>query len=156
MITVIRERCKDHKVDSTRVCDDVLHDWPATYLTAEALIVLTFTIIRYVCPTEIIAFGDRIEEFDAMNTAVLAASCDSLWSHLAWVNMPRSEGGLGPMKIPICKMTWRLQISSEKDTFDRTLYGKYWLSTAYSAHCGPRSTISSYILLCFPLLPRDI
>lgn len=77
------------------------------------------------CPTEIIAFGDRIEEFDAMNTAVLAASCDSLWSHLAWVNMPRSEGGLGPMKIPICKMTWRLQISSEKDTFDRTLYGKY-------------------------------
>lgn len=56
------------------------------------------------CPTEIIAFGDRVEEFNAINTAVLGASCDSVWAHLAWVNMPRSEGGLGPMKIPICKI----------------------------------------------------
>lgn len=56
------------------------------------------------CPTEIIAFGDRVEEFNAIDTAVLGASCDSLWAHLAWVNMPRSEGGLGPMKIPICKI----------------------------------------------------
>jgi mitochondrial tryparedoxin peroxidase, trypanosomatid typical 2-Cys peroxiredoxin len=56
---------------------------------------------RFVCPTEIIAFGDRLPEFLAINTQVIAASCDSLYSHLAWVNMPRSEGGLGSMKIPI-------------------------------------------------------
>lgn len=53
------------------------------------------------CPTEIIAFGDRQGEFDAINTQVIAASCDSLFTHLAWVNTPRSEGGLGDMKIPI-------------------------------------------------------
>jgi len=32
---------------------------------------------------------------------VIAASCDSQFSHLAWTNTPRSEGGLGDMKIPI-------------------------------------------------------
>jgi alkyl hydroperoxide reductase subunit AhpC len=32
---------------------------------------------------------------------VIAASCDSLFTHLAWVNTPRNEGGLGSMKIPI-------------------------------------------------------
>jgi thioredoxin len=32
---------------------------------------------------------------------VIAASCDSLFTHLAWVNTPRGEGGLGNMKIPI-------------------------------------------------------
>jgi peroxiredoxin (alkyl hydroperoxide reductase subunit C) len=55
----------------------------------------------FVCPTEIIAFGDRQAEFDAINTQVLACSCDSHFSHLAWVNTSRSEGGLGEMKIPI-------------------------------------------------------
>ena len=55
----------------------------------------------FVCPTEIIAFGDRQAEFTAINTQVIAASCDSIFTHLAWVNTPRSEGGLGDMKIPI-------------------------------------------------------
>jgi len=55
----------------------------------------------FVCPTEIIAFGDRAPEFAAINTQVIAASCDSKFTHLAWVNTPRSEGGLGNMKIPI-------------------------------------------------------
>jgi peroxiredoxin (alkyl hydroperoxide reductase subunit C) len=55
----------------------------------------------FVCPTEIIAYGDRAEDFAAINTQVIAASCDSKFSHLAWVNTPRSEGGLGSMKIPI-------------------------------------------------------
>ena len=62
---------------------------------------LMFDYYRFVCPTEIIAFGDRLPEFLAINTEVIAASCDSLYSHLAWVNTPRSEGGLGSMKIPI-------------------------------------------------------
>ena len=55
----------------------------------------------FVCPTEIIAFGDRQPEFTAINAQVIAASCDSKFSHLAWVNKPRSEGGLGKMGIPI-------------------------------------------------------
>lgn len=55
----------------------------------------------FVCPTEIIAFGDRQPEFDKINTQVIAASCDSLFTHLAWVNTPRNDGGLGDMKIPI-------------------------------------------------------
>ena len=55
----------------------------------------------FVCPTEIIAFGDRQAEFAAINTQVIAASCDSEYTHLAWVNTPRTEGGLGDMQIPI-------------------------------------------------------
>ncbi|XP_053311630.1 peroxiredoxin-4 isoform X1 [Spea bombifrons] len=55
----------------------------------------------FVCPTEIIAFGDRIEEFRAINTEVVACSVDSQFTHLAWINTPRKQGGLGPMKIPL-------------------------------------------------------
>uniref|UniRef100_A0A2K6FZL9 thioredoxin-dependent peroxiredoxin n=1 Tax=Propithecus coquereli TaxID=379532 RepID=A0A2K6FZL9_PROCO len=38
----------------------------------------------FVCPTEIIAFGDRIEEFRSINTEVVACSVDSQFTHLAW------------------------------------------------------------------------
>mmetsp|Transcript_15038 Transcript_15038/g.17334 ORF Transcript_15038/g.17334 Transcript_15038/m.17334 type:complete len:200 (-) Transcript_15038:158-757(-) len=55
----------------------------------------------FVCPTEIIQFSDRVDEFRAINTEVIAASIDSQFSHLAWVNTPRKKGGLGEMKIPI-------------------------------------------------------
>lgn len=55
----------------------------------------------FVCPTEIIAFSDRIEQFRSIGCEVVAASCDSEFSHFAWVNTPRAQGGLGPMKIPI-------------------------------------------------------
>ncbi|KAF5294786.1 hypothetical protein FQA39_LY00270 [Lamprigera yunnana] len=55
----------------------------------------------FVCPTEIIAFSDRFEEFKAINTAVIGASTDSQFSHLAWINTPRKQGGLGDMKIPL-------------------------------------------------------
>jgi len=55
----------------------------------------------FVCPTEIIAFSDRVEEFRAINCEVVAASTDSHFSHLAWVNTPRKQGGLGDMKIPL-------------------------------------------------------
>uniref|UniRef100_A0A8D3ALX6 thioredoxin-dependent peroxiredoxin n=1 Tax=Scophthalmus maximus TaxID=52904 RepID=A0A8D3ALX6_SCOMX len=55
----------------------------------------------FVCPTEIIAFSDRVHEFRAINTEVVACSVDSQFTHLAWINTPRKEGGLGQMKIPL-------------------------------------------------------
>lgn len=55
----------------------------------------------FVCPTEIIAFSDRHEEFAKLNAQVIAVSCDSEFSHLAWVNTPRKKGGLGDMNIPV-------------------------------------------------------
>lgn len=55
----------------------------------------------FVCPTEIIAFSESVDRFRAINCEVLAFSCDSKFCHLAWMNTPRKEGGLGPMKIPL-------------------------------------------------------
>ena len=55
----------------------------------------------FVCPTEIIAFNDRIQEFRKLGAEVAAISVDSEYSHLAWTNLPRENGGLGPMQIPL-------------------------------------------------------
>lgn len=42
-----------------------------------------------------IAFSERITEFEALNTQVIGVSTDSHFSHLAWINTPRKKGGLG-------------------------------------------------------------
>ncbi|KAJ8923197.1 hypothetical protein NQ315_001751 [Exocentrus adspersus] len=55
----------------------------------------------FVCPTEIIAFSDRIEEFRKIDCAVVGCSTDSQFTHLAWINTPRKQGGLGQMDIPL-------------------------------------------------------
>jgi len=55
----------------------------------------------FVCPTEIIAFGDKADEFRKLGAECVAVSVDSHYSHLAWVNTARKCGGLGDMKIPI-------------------------------------------------------
>lgn len=55
----------------------------------------------FVCPTEIIAFSDRVEEFRKIGAEVVACSVDSHFTHKAWINTPRQEGGLGQMNIPL-------------------------------------------------------
>merc|ERR1712165_400884 len=55
----------------------------------------------FVCPTEIIAFSERAEEFRKEGCEVIAISTDSHFTHLAWVNTPREAGGLGKMNIPL-------------------------------------------------------
>lgn len=55
----------------------------------------------FVCPTEIIAFSDRIEEFKKRGAEVLGVSVDSQFSHLAWIQTPRAQGGLGGLNYPL-------------------------------------------------------
>ncbi|KAL8178799.1 UNVERIFIED_CONTAM: Peroxiredoxin-1 [Gekko kuhli] len=61
----------------------------------------------FVCPTEIIAFSDRSEEFRKINCEVIGASVDSHFCHLAWINTPKKQGGLGSMRIPLVSDTKR-------------------------------------------------
>lgn len=55
----------------------------------------------FVCPTEIIAFHQKIEDFKKRNTEVLGVSIDSHFSHLAWRNTDRKQGGLGDIGYPL-------------------------------------------------------
>lgn len=52
-------------------------------------------------PTEITAFSDRHDEFSKLNTEVLGVSVDSQFTHLAWIQTDRKEGGLGDLNYPL-------------------------------------------------------
>jgi len=55
----------------------------------------------FVCPTEIIAFSEEVSKFEELNAQVLGVSVDSHFSHLAWRNTPRGEGGIGDIRYPL-------------------------------------------------------
>jgi len=55
----------------------------------------------FVCPSEIIAFSNRIEDFRSRNTEVLGVSIDSKFTHHAWVNTPTNSGGIGKINFPL-------------------------------------------------------
>ena len=55
----------------------------------------------FVCPSEIIAFDHRLNDFKAKGVEVLAVSVDSHFSHLAWKNTPINKGGIGQVQFPM-------------------------------------------------------
>jgi peroxiredoxin 2/4 len=55
----------------------------------------------FVCPTEILAFQDKLAEFEKRNVAVVGCSVDSKYSHWAWLNMEQKNGGIKGVTYPL-------------------------------------------------------
>ncbi|MBK8394286.1 MAG: peroxiredoxin [Leptospiraceae bacterium] len=93
---------------------------PAPDFTAEAVIGSEFKDIKlsqykgkwvvlffypldftFVCPTEIVEYDAKLDEFQKIGAEVIGVSIDSTFSHLAWKKTPRKEGGIGDIKYPL-------------------------------------------------------
>lgn len=55
----------------------------------------------FVCPSEIIAFDNRLQEFKDLGAEVIGVSVDSKFSHLAWKNTEVNKGGIGQVQYPL-------------------------------------------------------
>lgn len=87
---------------STAVINGTLQELKLKDFRGKYLVFFFYPLdFTFVCPTEILAFNDRIEEFRRIDAEVVAASVDSHFTHLAWVNTPRKDGGLGSLSIPL-------------------------------------------------------
>ncbi|MDD5250960.1 MAG: peroxiredoxin [Rhodocyclaceae bacterium] len=55
----------------------------------------------FVCPSELIAFDHRLDEFKKRGVEVIGVSIDSQFTHLAWKNTPVNNGGIGQVGYPL-------------------------------------------------------
>lgn len=55
----------------------------------------------FVCPSEILAFNKKLDEFKKRNCELVAISIDSKFTHLAWKNTKIEEGGIGNVQFPM-------------------------------------------------------
>lgn len=97
MKRIVRTKAPDFKMkavtgDGYDFIDVSLDDYKDKWLVM-FFYPLDFT---FVCPTEITAFSERYEEFKELKADILAVSCDSEYSHQAWI-----EGELGQLKFPL-------------------------------------------------------
>ena len=87
---------------ATAVIDQEFSDLSLSKFRGKYVVLFFYPLdFTFVCPTEITAFSDRYSEFTSKNTEVLAVSVDSKFSHLAWIQTPRNEGGIGDIKYPL-------------------------------------------------------
>uniref|UniRef100_A0A0M3IQ33 thioredoxin-dependent peroxiredoxin n=1 Tax=Ascaris lumbricoides TaxID=6252 RepID=A0A0M3IQ33_ASCLU len=94
--------CQVPDFQGTAVVDGDFKTVSAKDYKGKWLIVFFYPLdFTFVCPTEIIAFNDRSQEFKKLGAELIACSCDSQFSHLAWIQTPRKDGGLGEMQIPL-------------------------------------------------------
>lgn len=71
----------------------------------------------FVCPTELHAFQEKIEEFNKRGVEVYGASCDTAEVHFAWLNTPKDNGGIEGVNYPLLSDTTR-KLSKELDILD--------------------------------------
>ena len=55
----------------------------------------------FVCPSEILAFNKKLEDFKSRNTEVIGVSVDSKFTHLAWKNTKLEDGGIGNIQYTL-------------------------------------------------------
>ncbi len=80
-------------VESYRLSDAIAGKYAVVFFYP-----LDFT---FVCPSEIIAFDHRIDEFRKRNVEVIGVSIDSHFTHNAWRNTPVDKGGIGPVRFTL-------------------------------------------------------
>lgn len=72
------------------------------YLGGQKGIVFFYPLdFTFVCPTEIMAFNNRLGEFTSRDTKLVGISVDSHFSHAAWKNTPPNKGGIGNIQFPL-------------------------------------------------------
>ena len=87
---------------ATAVVDQEFKDISLSQYRGKYVVLFFYPLdFTFVCPTEITAFSDRYDAFKALNTEVLGVSVDSQFSHLAWIQTERKQGGLGDIAYPL-------------------------------------------------------
>ena len=75
----------------------------STFVSRGKYVVLLFypADFTFVCPTEILAYSERADELRKAGAEVIGISCDSAFTHQAYVKTDKKDGGLGPVNIPL-------------------------------------------------------
>jgi peroxiredoxin (alkyl hydroperoxide reductase subunit C) len=83
--------------------NDIVENFSLDQFVGDKYVVFFFypKDFTFVCPTEIIAFQNKIEEFEKRGVAVVGCSTDSEFSHWAWLNTEKNNGGIKGVKFPI-------------------------------------------------------
>jgi len=92
----------DFNMPSTKNIETLAENVKLSDYKGKWLILLFYPLdFTFVCPTELIHFSDRLEEFQGVGAEVLGVSTDSVHSHRAWLKTPQDKNGIEGVSYPI-------------------------------------------------------
>lgn len=92
----------DFNMPSTKNMQTLAENVKLSDYKGKWLILLFYPLdFTFVCPTELTAFSDRLDELNGVGAEVLGISTDSVHSHRAWINTPRDKNGIEGLKYPL-------------------------------------------------------
>lgn len=101
MATLVGKLAPDFKAQAV-ISSKIVDNFSLSHYRGKNVVFFFYPLnFTFVCPTELHAFQNAIEEFEARQTQVIACSVDSAYSHHAWLNTPKNRGGIAGVEYPI-------------------------------------------------------
>src|SRR5512137_1426786 len=103
MSVLVGKQAPDFTVPAVLADGQIVDSFNFSKATAGKYAVVFFYPLdfTFVCPSELIAFDHRLEEFKKRGVQVIGCSIDSQFTHLAWKNTPVNNGGIGQVGYPL-------------------------------------------------------
>ncbi|WP_420849955.1 peroxiredoxin [Oryzomonas japonica] len=101
MATLVTQQAPDFTADAV-MPDNTFGQITLSSLKGKNVVLFFYPLdFTFVCPSEILAFNKKLDEFKKRNTEVIGVSIDSKFTHLAWKNTPVEDGGIGNIQYPL-------------------------------------------------------
>ncbi len=92
----------DFNLPSTKNMESLAENVKLSDYKGKWLILLFYPLdFTFVCPTELTAFSDRLDELNGVGAEVIGISTDSVHSHRAWIKTPRDKNGIEGLRYPL-------------------------------------------------------
>lgn len=103
MAVLVGKKAPSFKANAVINGGEIVENFSLDQYLGKKLVVFYFypADFTFVCPTEIIAFQEKIAEFEKRNVAVVGCSTDSQFSHWKWLQTERNDGGIKGVKYPL-------------------------------------------------------
>ncbi len=103
MAVLVGKKAPAFKAEAVVNGSEIVEGFSLDQFVGKKYVVLFFypADFTFVCPTEIIAFQDKIAEFEKRNVEVIGVSVDSAFSHWKWLQTEKKEGGIKGVKFPL-------------------------------------------------------
>jgi peroxiredoxin (alkyl hydroperoxide reductase subunit C) len=101
-MSLIGQKAPDFTAQAVMENDEIIEISLHDYLDDDYGLIFFYPLdFTFVCPSEIIAFSNRMDKFKELGCKVVGVSVDSQFSHYAWRNTAVEKGGIGSINFPL-------------------------------------------------------
>lgn len=103
MSSLVGKKAPDFKANAVINGQNMVSDYSLSQFIGKKYVVFFFYPMdfTFVCPTELLAFQEKLAEFEKRDTVVVGCSVDSKFSHWAWLNTEKKNGGIKGVTYPL-------------------------------------------------------